>query len=547
MGSLEDKKLWAEGNDRITESLVLDTLMYCDEIQRIHFDNDTDLNTVVNILSEKCTSDEGKNALNLVKEYIATHDDFGKQMKISSVSGDLGDNVDGAFAAAFYRENGSQKEAFIAFRGTGDGRWFDNGDAFAQKYSRYQQDATQYFDIVANDLGLDESWDIIATGHSKGGNLAQFIALDSRYGGLIDNVYSFDGEGFSPEAIEYFKSLYPDEEYQRRLKLMYSINGDNDYVNPLGIKVIPDENTIYVKTPTGDLDIVNAHAIYDKDGKSNLMDFSTGKFYEFTEDRRMLSKSSQHLSDYMMTLPAEDREAVSRSIMSGLELYNTGEDTLYVGLHGEVATPEEVLLAFQYIDEIGGILLADFSEELLKKYGNEVCEKFKKLNIFSPTFSYDLFSLGFAAAKYVGVMGLLIVGEAFINFIGFLNECYYKLNKKLEALANLCVTVYTIIKKGLRYIFDSGYRNALKYLNSNYYISVNTDSLREIADSLSRVCRRLDYLGDNVKQYLNNPIFVPEWAKDLGSSAKLNNCVNYLNDTASRFEDSEKKILKMLG
>ena len=68
------------------------------------------------------------------------------------------------------------------------------------------------------------------TGHSKGGNKAQYITINSKYRDLIKYCFSFDGQGFSPEAVKIFKYRFDD--YDESVKKIYGFNGENDFVNP---------------------------------------------------------------------------------------------------------------------------------------------------------------------------------------------------------------------------------------------------------------------------------------------------------------------------
>lgn len=87
-----------------------------------------------------------------------------------------------------------------------------------KKYSPYQQDAAEYFDSVMEELGVTDANNVYVTGHSKGGNQAQFVTLASKNAYLVDKCISMDGEGFSPEAIAYFKMIYGEDFYEGQLQ-----------------------------------------------------------------------------------------------------------------------------------------------------------------------------------------------------------------------------------------------------------------------------------------------------------------------------------------
>lgn len=144
---------------------------------------------------------------------------------------------------------------YVSYRGTGDGKWVDNGEGMTAESTVMQREAEKYFDrVMENVLSEEERTDyrIIVTGHSKGGNEAQFVTMHAKYRELIDNCYNIDGQGFSREAIEMFKEELGEEVYEEYKKKMFSICGENDYVHDLGNVIIPEENTYFIPTPEAD-------------------------------------------------------------------------------------------------------------------------------------------------------------------------------------------------------------------------------------------------------------------------------------------------------
>lgn len=347
----------------ISESMVLDTFMYTNpgdfkytgrSINYITRDIIKDYA----VHPENYTQGEYQAALN-VQDYINNgHSDFGR-MIMKSHSDNYGSDCFGAYAATFKSTNG---DIYVACRGTGDGRWFDNGDGFAAEASLYQKAASTYFDRSMKTLGVDENTNVIITGHSKGGNIAQFIALDSKYANLVDKVYSFDGQGFSPEAIDFFKNKLGAEEYKQIVDKMYSISGDNDYVNVLGNKIISEDHTVYIDTGNriDVYDLQNSHALYTEnknDASStagNLFDFKTGEFYTQTAQQRELAVTAKQLCVEIMKLPIAERREICRALMSMLEL-GMG-DTYKYDLLGRKASFEEYLGFFEHVDDIVDVL-----------------------------------------------------------------------------------------------------------------------------------------------------------------------------------------------
>jgi Ca2+-binding RTX toxin-like protein len=128
---------------------------------------------------------------------------------------------------------------------------------------------------------------------------------------------------------------------------MYSVCGDNDYVNVLGKKVIPKSNTVYIRTKTAATDIFGAHTIvpeYYKDVNKHycdyLFDFSRNAFNDQVSQQRELARCSQELSRNAMNLPHDKREDMCRTLMTLSEQFIGGSNSPN-GLNGEKATLEE--------------------------------------------------------------------------------------------------------------------------------------------------------------------------------------------------------------
>lgn len=79
--------------------------------------------------------------------------------------------------------------------------WCDNFIGAVRSITAEQKDILEFYDSAAARLG---SRRIIVCGHSKGGNLAQFITLMR---GSVDVCFSFDGQGFSEGFIRRHEKL----------------------------------------------------------------------------------------------------------------------------------------------------------------------------------------------------------------------------------------------------------------------------------------------------------------------------------------------------
>lgn len=575
---MADKNLLNSVNSsgEVDSSLILDTLMYTDALTGQDYEGKT-VEEIVKLLKEKYVGPDGKNnhmgltdenvnAINNISDYLSKneHSAVGS-LKLSSCSNDLGEDYIGAYGATFYSEdtNGRIQDVYVAFRGTGDGRWVDNGIAFGTKYSEYQQDAAQYFDYAmehikidsqGNPIGADESCNVITTGHSKGGNFSQYVALDSKNAYLVDKVISFDGQGFSPEAVVHFKGIYGEKFYEQQLQKMYSICGDDDPVNVLGVKVIPEEHTTYVVTQKdGELSnyaegIAGVHAI------EWLYNYSNGSFDITTDKQRELAEFAKVLNGYIMTLPREERDAVCRAVMSYIEF---GED-YKTGFHGETATLDEHLELWSHIDDIVKYLVyTGQGQDLINNAENDWIKKFLKENLGMEDGSVTgnillCVTAGFIQSKLTGatyvVEGLLV---ELSNLISFGAEKI----KQFKQVFEFCSNLYNDLKTWWKETFDNDYQAAQEYLGDSTVLKFDTGELHNLAERLWNVNGRLedldhrmDSLYRNVKwSDLGKIIKVASADLKIGWSNRINNCANCLNDTANRFESVENQILNMLG
>ena len=238
---------------------------------------------------------------------------------------DLTRQENGLTACSFIKPNGNIS---VIFKGTGSGEWIDNGEGLSgipeeNTYTTYEKDGNiMYNKIVQKDYATDQqvealnwfsyiasknNWTphtkITVSGHSKGGNKAQFVAIHS---GLVSECYSFCGQGFSPEAIDSFKNQYG-KVYEERKEKIYSFSADNDYVNVLGMRLVPDKNIYYIKSHSG---LHNIEAILDKNGKFRLQ----------TEQGK-LSLYVENISKELMSQKPSTRQYATLGIMNVFQKY----------------------------------------------------------------------------------------------------------------------------------------------------------------------------------------------------------------------------------
>ena len=131
----------------------------------------------------------------------------------------------------------------FVFKGTsGTYEWVDNVRGTYVSDTKRQIKALKYYDKMYK-LYADYVDKIYITGHSKGGNKAQYIGVLRGEDSKIKHVYSFDGQGFNDLFFEKYKDLI-----KKNKKKITSISNENDFVNI--IMKLAVGNKIYIKSKT---------------------------------------------------------------------------------------------------------------------------------------------------------------------------------------------------------------------------------------------------------------------------------------------------------
>ena len=179
-------------------------------------------------------------------------------------------------------------------------------DSELKRYtSPMQEEALDYMETLKKS-GVFEKYDnVYVTGHSKGGNEATLVTMV--YSDVIDRCISGDGQGFSPEFVEYMKKTLGPERFAEIQDKMYGFHANNDYVNVLGVSVIKDENKIYfipeIKLE-GIIDLLWNHL------PTAMINVKTGKIAQVSE-QGALGKFVAKVSEKLMKINQKDREDVA--------------------------------------------------------------------------------------------------------------------------------------------------------------------------------------------------------------------------------------------
>lgn len=156
------------------------------------------------------------------------------------------------FACLIDEEN----NAIVVFRGTTTTKeWEDNGQG-AYEYDTIEQvDALNYI----NSLGYNN---ITVTGHSKGGNKAQYVTILSS---KVIKCISVNGQGFSNEFI----NKYKEEIHENKSKIV-AINAKYDYVNCLFNTIAGEIHYIQTEFQVNPIYYHKANILLDQNGHLGL-------------------------------------------------------------------------------------------------------------------------------------------------------------------------------------------------------------------------------------------------------------------------------------
>ena len=120
---------------------------------------------------------------------------------------------------------------YVVYRGTdGDhGEWRDDFEGLNESDTDSQRRAEAYLDEM---IALYGGQHVVVTGHSKGGNKAQYVTVVD---GRVDECYSFDGQGFGNPFLR---------KYEERIAAVrgriHAYNQEGDYVSALMAPIAGD-------------------------------------------------------------------------------------------------------------------------------------------------------------------------------------------------------------------------------------------------------------------------------------------------------------------
>lgn len=207
-----------------------------------------------------------------------------------------------------------ESDACVIFRGTGGSydAWYDNVTGEYEKDTKLQKVAA---DFIRNDCSAFNN--ITVSGHSKGGNLAQYVTVVC--GDKISDCVSFDGQGFSKSFLMEYK-----KEINNARDKITSISAYNDYVNILLAAIA--SKRIFLKNTGKDIDGHSSATLL------NSIEFSADGSIDLKKSATLqglpawfLEKTSDNMVDIIDMLPGDGAKKASNIIASAVAAFMSND------------------------------------------------------------------------------------------------------------------------------------------------------------------------------------------------------------------------------
>ena len=376
--------------------------------------------------------------------------------------------------------------------------------------SPMQEEALDYMESLKKS-GVFEKYDnVYVTGHSKGGNEATLVTMV--YSDVIDRCISGDGQGFSPEFVEYMKKTLGPEEFAKSQDKMYGFHANNDYVNVLGVSVIKVENRIYFVPEIKQESIID---LLWNHLPTAMIDVKTGKIAQVSE-QGAFGKFIAKVNEKIMKLDPKDREDVAITGMAFMQyvyvftfLTSSNPDKLQCVCESATDMIDVVASFGNGISMLKDILL----ETLLEKEGVELVGYLVDTFILKHIKEYFVYMLEYVKIDW----------DEFNRTLAKYNEQDIVTDKDLENL-----------KKYEAYGTSDFGTVAINYAKTKELVNI-LDEMNDLVEG--RILPEMEYIADSLRRLSFWRVSVREWTDIKDSIEKNNNTrkifkervINYYN------------------
>lgn len=209
--------------------------------------------------------------------------------------------------ACFVDDVNHPSDVNVVFKGTQNGyEWDDNGEGAYLIDSDCQKAAADYINRLPESYGNH----ITVTGHSKGGNKAQYVTITTD---RVARCVAEDGQGFSNEFCERYADVI--EERKGRIR---NYCAENDFVNVIATSIAGE--VIYIETGM-QMNPLHYH-------KPNILLDENGAFNDRGNQAGWTKSLHNYLQHVIDTMPEPQRSYVIDGVMGLLEK-GESEESMY--------------------------------------------------------------------------------------------------------------------------------------------------------------------------------------------------------------------------
>ena len=406
-------------------------------------------------------------------------------------------------------------------------------DSELKKYtSPMQEEALDYMETLKKS-GVFEKYDnVYVTGHSKGGNEATLVTMI--YSDVIDRCISGDGQGFSPEFVEYMKKTLGPEEFAKIQDKMYGFHANNDYVNVLGVSVIKLENRIYF------IPEIKLESIVDllwNHLPTAMIDVKTGKIAQVSE-QGAFGKFIAKVSEKLMKINQADREDAAITGMCLLQYLYVHEPITSVNpdeskRNLEVASDMiDVAASFSNgIRILGKLIVETLFQEEGKEFVHYIVDTFGEKNKFIKTLGTIYDALYFVEEKKNNIK------KTIMYFVEYIANDWDEFNRTLDKYNEQDIVKdkdLENLKKCEAYGTSDLGTVAINYAKTKELVNI-LDEMNDLVEG--SILPEMEDIADNLRRLSFWRVEVRDWTDIKDSIEKSNNTrkrfkervINYYN------------------